>query len=62
MEADFIFYNPTFLPSNTIVRSPIGSRLQPVCLSGLRQKHNGVLRWECRHMLSGLNQQAEGTR
>ncbi len=33
-----------------------------LCLSGLHQKHNGVLRGECRHMLSGLNQQAEGKR
>lgn len=59
---DFSFLKAHFLPTDTRVKSPIGSQLQPVCLSGLQQKHNGVLHGECGHMLSGLNQQAEGKR
>lgn len=40
----------------------IAAQLQPFCLSGLHRKQNGLLQGECGHMLSGLNQQAEGKR
>lgn len=62
VEAGFSILKMQFLTTVTGVTSPIRSQRQPVSLSGLHQKHNGVLHGECGHMLSGLNQQAEGKR
>ena len=62
MEAGSIILKVQFLTTITGVTSPIRSQRQPVSLSGLHQKHNGVLHRECGHMLAGLNQQAEGKR
>lgn len=58
MEASFFFFEGLFL----LPLPPVISQLKPVCLSGLHRKHNGVLQGEGGHMLSGLNQQAEGKR
>lgn len=55
------YFTASYQPTQGL-NPPSGSQLQPVSLSGLHQKHNGVLHGECGHMLSGLNQQAEGKR
>lgn len=60
MKTDF-----TFLKANFLIKQHncwISRRISvATCVSvrGLRQKHNGVLHGECRHMPSGLNQHGQ---